>query len=183
MKESTKKWLVIAGLIVVCALLVFGISSVLYKEPQQVLTGEETTAEDVELSVESGDDTEKVSEETVKPEDDKELVIENETENTVESGEQNLQPSPEKTEDEKPQEPPMTKEDTDLKNPDAEPVYEPEEKAEEPATKKETAGHGDTKDGMIYIDGFGWIPDEGGGGSGTTANDMVENGNKVGIMD
>ena len=41
----------------------------------------------------------------------------------------------------------------------------------------------DTKDGMIYIEGFGWVVDNGGGGSGTVADDMYENGNKVGIMD
>lgn len=43
--------------------------------------------------------------------------------------------------------------------------------------------HGDTKDGMIYVNGFGWIQDEGGGASGTIADDMYENGNKIGIMD
>ncbi len=182
MKESTKKWLVIAGFMVVCVLLIFGISSVLYKEPKQVLTGEETAEEDTELSVESGDDTKTLSEETMKPEDDKELVIEAETENTVESGEQNLQPSPEKTEDEKPEAPPALTEDTDVTNPGTEPTYEPQE-TEAPASKDEAESNGNTKDGMIYIDGFGWIPDEGGGGSGTTANDMVENGNKVGIME
>ena len=35
---------------------------------------------------------------------------------------------------------------------------------------------------MVYVEGFGWLPDEG-AGSGTNADDMYENGNKVGIMD
>ena len=39
------------------------------------------------------------------------------------------------------------------------------------------------KDGKIYVPGFGWVTDNGGGGSGSTASDMYENGNKVGQMD
>lgn len=43
---------------------------------------------------------------------------------------------------------------------------------------------GDKNDkGQIYVEGFGWITDEGGGGKGTTVDDMRENGNKIGIMD
>lgn len=43
---------------------------------------------------------------------------------------------------------------------------------------------GDKNDkGQIYIDGFGWVKDEGGGGKGTVVQGMKENGNKIGIMD
>ena len=42
---------------------------------------------------------------------------------------------------------------------------------------------GDTSGGQIYIPGFGWVENHGGGGSGTVADDMYENGNKIGIMD
>ena len=48
----------------------------------------------------------------------------------------------------------------------------------EPSTPKS----GDKKDGKIYVPGFGWVTDNGGGGSGTTAGDMYENGNKIGNM-
>lgn len=34
----------------------------------------------------------------------------------------------------------------------------------------------------IYILGFGWIKDDGGGSVGTIAEDMYENGNKIGVM-
>ena len=34
----------------------------------------------------------------------------------------------------------------------------------------------------VYVEGFGWIKDEG-AGSGIYAGDMYENGNKIGIMD
>lgn len=35
----------------------------------------------------------------------------------------------------------------------------------------------------VWIPGFGWIEDNGGGNVGTIAEDMYENGNKIGIMD
>ena len=66
-------------------------------------------------------------------------------------------------------------------------IIETEPEYEEPEGTKplvdDTPKIGDTKDGMIYIEGFGWVVDNGGGGSGTVADDMYENGNKVGIMD
>ena len=43
--------------------------------------------------------------------------------------------------------------------------------------------NGEVKDGKIYIEGFGWVDYEGGGTSGTQADDIYENGNKIGIMD
>lgn len=43
--------------------------------------------------------------------------------------------------------------------------------------------NGEVKDGKIYIEGFGWVDYEGGGTSGTQADDIYENGNTIGIMD
>lgn len=69
-----------------------------------------------------------------------------------------------------------------IDQPDTPPSYE-EEKQEEPApAENQTPKTGDTKDGMVYVEGFGWITDEG-EGSGIYADDMYENGNKIGIMD
>ena len=180
MKDSTKKRLIIAGLAAVCVLLIFGISSVLYKEPMQELPKESKPTEEVELMVDT-EETGQVQKETESTEETKELIIETETENEVESGKQEIQQTPEKTEDEKPEEPPALTEDADTTKPDTPPEYEETEETTPPADN--TPSHGDTKDGMIYIDGFGWVPNEGGGGSGSTADDMYENGNKVGIMD
>lgn len=180
MKDSTKKRLIIAGLAAVCVLLIFGISKVLYKEPVQTLPEESKPTEELELVVDT-EETGQVQDESESTEETKELVIEVETENNVESGEQEIQPDPKKTEDEKPEEPPALIEDADTTKPDTPPTYEEPEETTPPADN--TPSHGDTKDGMIYIDGFGWVPNEGGGGSGSTADDMYENGNKVGIMD
>ena len=179
MKDSTKKRLIIAGLAAVCVLLIFGISRVLYKEPVQELPEESKTTEEMELVVDT-EKTEPVQKETESTEETKELVIETETENGMESGKQEIQQTPEKTEDEKPEEPPAITEDADTTKPDTPPEYEEPEETKTPAD--DTPKTGDTKDGMVYVEGFGWLPDEG-AGSGTNADDMYENGNKVGIMD
>ena len=171
MKDSTKKRLIIAGLAAVSVLLIFGISRVLYKEPVQELPKESKPTEEVELMVDT-EETGQVQKETESTEETKELIIETETENGVESGKQEIQQTPEKTEDEKPEEPPALTEDADTTKPEGtKPLVD------------DTPKTGDTKDGMIYIEGFGWVVDNGGGGSGTVADDMYENGNKVGIMD
>lgn len=186
MKEKTKKWLTVAGLVAVCIGLVFGISRGLYREPEQKTVMETAEKKETEVVV----DTEDVTEPDVMPETEtekpteEELVIQPEKESGITGTEQEVQKEPVKTEEEKPAEPPALSEDADVKNPDTPPVYEDEPKdegGEQPGDG--TPSHGDTKDGMIYIDGFGWIPNEGGGGSGTVADDMYENGNKIGIMD
>lgn len=179
MKDSTKKRLIIAGLAAVCVLLIFGISRVLYKEPVQTLPEERKTKEEVELAVDT-EVTGQVQEESENTEETKELIIEPETASSVESGKQEIQEEPEKTEDEKPEEPPALTEDADTTKPDTPPEYEEPEETKPPAD--DTPKTGDTKDGMVYVEGFGWLPDEG-AGSGTNADDMYENGNKVGIMD
>ena len=103
MKDSTKKRLIIAGLAAVSVLLIFGISRVLYKEPVQELPKESKPTEEVELMVDT-EETGQVQKETESTEETKELIIETETENGVESGKQEIQQTPEKTEDEKPEE-------------------------------------------------------------------------------
>ena len=138
MKDSTKKRLIIAGLVAVSVLLIFGISRVLYKEPVQELPKESKPTEEVELMVDT-EETGQVQKETESTEETKELII------------------------------------------DTPPEYE-EPEGTKPLVD-DTPKTGDTKDGMIYIEGFGWVVDNGGGGSGTVADDMYENGNKVGIMD
>ena len=67
---------------------------------------------------------------------------------------------------------------------------EPDKKDEEQVStgsqnpiKDSSPAGGDTKQGQIFIPGFGWVKDEGGGAQGTTAEDMFENGNKIGNMD
>ena len=96
-------------------------------------------------------------------------------------------PEPEKTESapqNEPPEPPKIEDEEMLTNPDKEPIYEPDQTGvkPQPETPSDTPKHGDTKDGMIYINGFGWVVDHGGGGIGEPAPDMYENGNKIGYF-
>lgn len=126
---------------------------------------------------------------------------------TASDGEQEIQPKPKKTEKEKPSGPPAASENGDTGESGGQPsdgeAKKPAEQATDKSTKepvtqptdetpRETGTHpsdaektprtGDTKDGLVYVEGFGWLPDEG-EGSGTYAGDMYENGNKIGIMD
>lgn len=96
-------------------------------------------------------------------------------------------PEPEKAESapqNEPPEPPKIEDEEMLTNPDKEPTYESEqtEVKPQPETISDTPKHGDTKDGMIYINGFGWVKDEGGGGIGYTDTEMYQNGNKIGYF-
>lgn len=86
------------------------------------------------------------------------------------------------TEQNTPPEPPKIEDEAMLTNPKAEPTYTPEQLQPTTQTTTNTSKHGDTKDGMIYITGFGWVKDEGGGGRGEAASDMYENGNKIGYF-
>lgn len=81
--------------------------------------------------------------------------------------------------------PPVIEDESALTNPDVQPEYKPEQTTVTSATKPpatDTPQHGDTKDGFIYINGFGWVADEGGGGEGSVNNEMYENGNKIGTF-
>lgn len=131
MKDKTKKWLAIAGLLAVCAVLVFGISRVLYHEPDREAQAVERESEETELFVET-ETPEPVQAESTEAETEEPLVIETETGTSVNDREQEIQETPEKTEAEKPSEPPALSEGTATDQPDTPPSYE-EEKQEEPA--------------------------------------------------
>ena len=53
---------------------------------------------------------------------------------------------------------------------------------EEVITADTTPANGTIKDDMIYIIGFGWVENEGGGGEGTHDHEMKTNGNKIGCF-
>ena len=185
MSEKTKKMLVIAGLVAVSIGVLFGISKVIYHEPVHEQGEELEESDEIEIVVEVEDsgttDFEAESYEAESYEEEDSLVIELEPAEVKSETPQEIQKTPEKTDADKPSEPPVIAENADVNNPDTPPVYEDEEK--ESTEEDSTAPvNGDTKDGMMYVEGFGWIVDEG-QGSGTYAGDMYENGNKIGIMD
>ncbi|MDE6580657.1 MAG: hypothetical protein K2K41_09010 [Ruminiclostridium sp.] len=81
--------------------------------------------------------------------------------------------------------PPEINDKAALGNSEQPPQYEPEQVEVKPQITEppsDTPQHGDKKDGMIYINGFGWVPDEGGGSKSEYAGGMYENGNKIGLF-
>lgn len=77
---------------------------------------------------------------------------------------------------------PKVEDEAALTDPAAPPEYEAEQTTvtAAPEPKADTPKHGETKDGKIYINGFGWVKDEGGGGTGYVDTEMYQNGNKIG---
>ncbi len=70
-----------------------------------------------------------------------------------------------------------------LTNAETEPSYEAEQTVITTTAPQDTSlQHGQTSGGMIYINGFGWIVNEGGGGEGSTNEEMYCNGNKIGYF-
>ena len=200
MTMKTKRGLAVGGGTVLCAVLAILIATRFAPDDKSVTISTPESNFTTQINV-------KIS--TAKREEKKPIEIEKPAESTIipdngaadsapeeinaefiENGgieiEQNF-PEPEKTEStpqSEPPAPPQIEDEEMLTNPDKEPTYEPEqtEVKPQPETPSDTPKHGDKKDDMIYINGFGWIKDEGGGGIGYTDNEMYQNGNKIGYF-
>ena len=175
--DKTKKRLVLAGLGVVCVALVIAIASQFKtEEPNAVSAQPSSTVSDaVNPSVPPAEqtNTQGVNAQPIDP-----AVTPDQSTDTGDSTgtEQSIQ-----AEVTKPPEPPQDAKTDPSQKPDGEKVTKPESGSSTPAPSSPKSG--DKKDGKIYVPGFGWVDDNGGGGSGTTADDMYENGNKIGDMD
>ncbi len=201
--EQMKRRLAVLGCVVVGAVLIAAIGNQFRGEAKGSNQAEEQTeqTEAVTVAVIPTETTEEATTEeeteTVKPD----IVVRTEPETEpsrtgaaeptaalpaqTDQTEQAVQLAPEK-----PTAPP---EDV-LKNPAQKPDGEsvegtpeaiPHEEVVQPSEVPTQAGepqYGDTQNGKIYVPGFGWI-DEIGEAQGTVAEDMYENGNKIGIMD
>lgn len=209
--DRTKKWFVITSGLLICAVLVFMISSKLQKEPieEVALPSGEDMVNDViveknnEINIDK-ENTEKTGDETI-------INTEKEDKGKAEASEKDINVPPIKVPDtqnnkngvdkgtnqtiqadvNKPKEP--TKEElTDpTKKPDGERVekspknvdHDKVEKPEEPPEKKDEPQGGDKNNkGQTYLPGFGWVENSG-ENQGSKADDMYENGNKIGNMD
>lgn len=204
--EKMKKWFVLAGGLLICAVLVFMISSQFKKEPIEdaVLPSNEELVDDIvaEKNKEINIDRDKIDNET-------EVNTEKEDKGKTEDIEKEIDVPAIKTTDKKvnngvdkgtkqtiqgdvkkPKEPSKEELTDPTKKPDGEKVEEPPKsvdhdkvkKPEETPKKKDEPQGGDKKNGKIYVPGFGWIDDIG-EGEGNKADDMYENGNKIGNMD
>lgn len=201
--EKTKKYLAISGGVVVCIGLLAAISLQFAKVPagEDVLPEESGTVTEIVVDLGGGSitgETEAAGEET----EESGLVIwpgagtaagEGDASKPADSRpaqtdqpDQSIQPEPTKPEtpDAEALKEPITKPDgTKVEGtPEAVEHDHVEQPEGRPADPDEPQA-GDTSGGQIYIPGFGWVENHGGGGSGTVADDMYENGNKIGIMD
>ena len=188
---KAKRRLAVGGGTAICAALAILIATRFATDDRQLTTSSPPTESKPAISVEIS---------TAKHEETKPIEVEKPTESIavtpnsdpekeaadfIESGgikiEQNFA-EPEKAND--PPAPPVIEDEGMLTNPDKEPTYEPEQVEVKPqqTTPSDTPKHGDKKDGMIYINGFGWVVDEGGGGVGYTDTEMYQNGNKIGYF-
>ena len=205
MTMKTKRGLAVGGGTVLCAALAILIAARFAPEPETTAPDtsdtSSTTSISMEISTAKREETkpieiEKPAESTIIPDNGAadnipiESDPEKEAADFIKDGGIEINqdfPEPEKTESAPQNEPPESPKIEDeemLTNPDKEPTYEPEqtEVKPQPETPSDTPKHGDKKDGQIYINGFGWIQDEGGGGIGYTDTEMYQNGNKIGYF-
>ena len=196
MKANVKKHVIIASLSAVCVAMVCMIATQFNTELPSVDDNitETTTKAEITVAITAKPKEEKV---TIVTNSNNEInenaAIETETitseiqhEDFVESGRIEIDQSfTEATKPETAPPPPEISDTAALTNPAEPPKYESEQieikpQATEPPS--DTPKHGDKKDGMIYINGFGWVVDNGGGGTNEYVYDMYENGNKIGYF-
>lgn len=197
MTEKTKKYLTIGGGVLICAGLIVAISLQFGKAPAAggKLPEESSTAAQITV-----DPSVPVSGATEQSTEEKEVVIHPNSNVTADSSEagqpvdtrpaQTDQPEqsiqPEVTKPAEPEEPvrsdPTQKPDgTKVDTPPTPVAHEEVTAPTETESAADQPQGGDVQDGKTYFPGFGWV--EGTGDThGTTADDMYENGNKIGEM-
>jgi len=182
--DKVKKRLTLAGLGVVCVVLVIAIASQFKtEEPKSVSVQPSSTASDtVNPSTPSTGptNTQEVNAQPIDP-----TVTPGQSTDTGDSTgtEQSIQ-----AEVTKPPEPPQEAKTDPSKTPDGEKVEKVTPTEHDKVTKPEnntsssTPKAGDKNDkGQVWVPGFGWV-DNSGDNVGTKADDMYENGNKIGDM-
>lgn len=182
--DKTKRRLIVASGLIINVILIVLITNQLKKEPIEDAVLPNQSIETNDIILEKPVITEKEDEIIVPeikiPEDE---TIDN---GAIDTGtEQTIQGDVEK-----PKEPTKEQLTDPTQKPNGEKVETPpepvdhnkvEKPTETPKSNDEPQG-GDTNNGKIYVPGFGWIEDVG-EGEGTVAEDMYENGNKIGNMD
>ena len=191
---STKKRLLISGLAILCVVLVGIVVSIVggnVKNDKTSITDEIGSNVDVEEI--KGDDKADdkadgatgvaVPEITETPAGGKESQTAGNENLVLDISKQQDVEVPITKPQQKPAEPekPVVKDEAALKNPDTPPVYD---KKQTTVEKKSSAPKsGDKKDGKVYIPGFGWVVDEGGGSQGEVIGSNGDINKQVGIMD
>ena len=190
MKANVKKHVIIASLSAVCVAMVCVIAAQLNtKLPSVESVADETTESEIIVEITAN------TKEKIKPDVTDKNVIDKENaaetkniqhEDFIKNGGVEVDQSfAAATKPETAPPPPEIADTAALTNPAESPKYESEQieiKPQTPEPPSDTPKHGDKKDGMIYINGFGWVVDNGGGGTNEYVYDMYENGNKIGYF-
>lgn len=192
LSDSKKKWGIVTGISVMCIILVIAIVS--RSKTETLVEAEATTAALITttdsptistLSVTGEETTTLVTTQEVSVQPTSTEAEKQNMDTADSSGaEQSIQP-----EVTKPAEPLEEAKKDPTKTPSGEKVTTAVQ-AEESGVQSTTAPTQttsseleDNHEGEIYVPGFGWVEDNGGGSSGTTADDMYESGIKIGTMD
>ena len=199
MTEKTKRRLAVGAGVVLCVGLIAGIALRFGKTS----AGEDRLPEESTAVTEIIVDPSEIQTEGSREEPGtEELVIQPETGASGEAGEtsapvdsrpaqtdqteQSIQPDvtkPEPPSEQALTDPTQMPDGTKLETPPVPVEHEEVVTPTEPTPEPGEPQAGDTQNGQIYVPGFGWVENHGGGGSGTVAEDMYENGNKIGSMD
>ena len=191
LSDRKKKWCIVTGISVMCIILVTAIVS-RFKE-ETLIEAEATTAALITTT-----DTPTVStlsvtgEETTTPVTTQEVSVqptstEAEIQN-MDTGDSSGTEQSIQLEVTKPAEPLEEAKKDPTKTPSGEKVttavQAEENKVQSTTAPTQSSSESENNhEGEIYVPGFGWVEDNGGGVSQETIEDMYENGNKIGSMD
>ncbi|PWL55834.1 MAG: hypothetical protein DBY38_00650 [Clostridium cadaveris] len=166
---NVKKNLTVTLLVVLAIALGAGLISYVNKTPKN--------KEDKVLS-----DINKVDEIKTENEEKAKVPVINAADSTEKSSQNNVVSSNTETVPKKP-EPPKEKPKTtdDITNKNKVPTYP--EKAVKPQKESSPKGGEKNNKGQVYVPGFGWVNDEGGGGQGTNVTSDGDINKQVGTMD
>lgn len=170
MSDKTKRRLAIVGAAVICIALVAAIGMRIAKEPTKPDASSQEPVSSSDVAPEIQNNTEK-KEVVVSPQPTPEPESSETLPPQTDLPEQKLQPDPVKPE--APAKPELPK-DADTTNPSKPPDYKPEDTEKKPAAESKPQGGGG-------LPGFDNVPD-GGANQVINADDMYENGNKIGEM-
>ena len=183
MNDKAKKWLTIVGCLALCAVLVVLIGQQFKtdKPTDDALPPESFGVSDVAVDPKVPDSAEKeisvTPPDTTQPASTDNGAVSSGTEQTIQGDvskpeytEEQLTDPTQKPNGEKVTEPPKPVE------------HDKVEKPKEAPKNDSQAQGGETKDGKIYVPGFGWITDNGGGGQGTTVDGDGDINKQVGNM-
>ena len=175
--DKTKKRLTVAGLGVVCVVLVIAIASQFKTEaPKDAIVQPSSTVSDAVSPSIPPTEPSKAPEVNAQPIDPTVASAQSTDTGDSTGTEQSIQ-----AEVTKPTEPPQEVLTDPSKTPDGEKVDEAKKPAS--STSSSTPKSGDKNEkGQVWVPGFGWV-DNSGDNVGSKAEDMYENGNKIGNMD